>query len=183
MVSAAVNTEDWPTFGLKRLLQPVEQAKGQKKYLFIWDKQGAVGTYMKYKGTLADIAPQVTQVVLGRKAYHEVGEEVRRLFVYAMQQGDNLCLDIDQTKPDFMAMNVEGTFLSDKFFDYDWLEQKENHLPYVRESEKRGGRVGYYRSNEFGMVIRSGAADEAELSAQIAKIPNFETQFEKCIIE
>ena len=43
--------------------------------------------------------------------------------------------------------------------------------------------MGFYRSNEFGMVIRSGAADETELSAQIARIPNFETQFEKCIIE
>ena len=44
----------------------MNNARAANKYLFIWDKQGNVGTFMAYKGKLASLGPEVLKVTLGR---------------------------------------------------------------------------------------------------------------------
>ena len=50
MVEGNAAVGDWPTEGLARLVTVVEEARNAGKYLFIWDKQGSVATFMQYKG-------------------------------------------------------------------------------------------------------------------------------------
>lgn len=45
----------WPTFGIPSLIQEVEAAHNEQKYLFIWDKSDQTDTFFKYKGFLCDL--------------------------------------------------------------------------------------------------------------------------------
>ena len=65
MVEGNVSTAEWPVHGLQKLEIVVEEARAAGKYLFIWDKQGSVATFMNYKGHLASVAPDVIKVALG----------------------------------------------------------------------------------------------------------------------
>ena len=105
-----------------------------------------------------------------------------------MRSGDNLCLDIDATKPNFREISSEGVFAADDFFNWAWLETRENYLQYVKPEENHGvgginPGVGYTRNESFCMCIRSGAEDEELLAAQVAGIPHFDTQFRHVIVE
>ena len=53
----ASSLDNWPTYDLKQLLKAINDAKKANKYLFIWDKQGSVNTFMQYKGYLANLGP------------------------------------------------------------------------------------------------------------------------------
>eukprot|EP00353_Schmidingerella_taraikaensis_P007134 CAMPEP_0185580528 /NCGR_PEP_ID=MMETSP0434-20130131/16881_1 /TAXON_ID=626734 ORGANISM="Favella taraikaensis, Strain Fe Narragansett Bay" /NCGR_SAMPLE_ID=MMETSP0434 /ASSEMBLY_ACC=CAM_ASM_000379 /LENGTH=69 /DNA_ID=CAMNT_0028198823 /DNA_START=196 /DNA_END=405 /DNA_ORIENTATION=+ len=68
------------------------------------------------------------KVVLGQGTHKDVGEVARKGFINAMRSGDNLCIDIDKSRCNFPEMAQEGTFLPDKFFDWDWLESDQNYL-------------------------------------------------------
>ena len=50
MVEGDTAPASWPTFTLQQLETAIGNAKTAQKYLFIWDKQGSVGTFMQYKG-------------------------------------------------------------------------------------------------------------------------------------
>ena len=50
MVEGDTPPASWPTFTLQQLETAIGNAKTAQKYLFIWDKQGSVGTFMQYKG-------------------------------------------------------------------------------------------------------------------------------------
>ena len=146
----------------------VEGARQAGKYLFIWDKQGSVGTFMNYKGMLASVAPETVKMALGRQTQEDVGEFVRKWFVQGMRQGDKLCLDIDASRPNFAEMNKEGTFNAEQFFNFEYMKNSENYMPYVRHEENHGvGGInpgcGYNRIDSFSMTMRSAAANEEEL--------------------
>ena len=113
---------------------------------------------------------------------------MRAQFIIGMRQGEKLCFDIDASRPDFPAMNQEGTWNAENFFKFAWLKEEANYMPFVRESENHGiGGVnpgmGYIRADAFSMTIRSSAENEADLQEQIAKIPNFATEFHHLIME
>ena len=78
MVEGNVPSNNWPKFGLQKMQDPVVQAREAKKYLFIWDKQGSVGTFLQYKGQLAPLGPEVLKASLGRQTAADVGEYMRR---------------------------------------------------------------------------------------------------------
>ena len=170
MVQAGgVDTSSWETANLQQLVRLFERSKEAKQYLFIWDKQGSVGTFMQYKGHLVQLGPPTLRAALGQGTIQDVGETARKGFIAAMRSGDNMCLDIDQAKTNFSAANQEGTWVANQFFDWNWLEQEENYMKYVREDENHGiGGVnpgmGYIRNAKFGCAIRSGAGDEATLA-------------------
>ena len=42
----------------------MQAAVENNKYLFIWDKQGQVATFMNYKAQLVNLAPQIVKVQL-----------------------------------------------------------------------------------------------------------------------
>ena len=105
------------------------------------------------------------KIAMGQGTQEDVAEEVRKGFVNAMRGGDTLCLDVDQTKPNFREISREGIFIADDFFNFAWLAERENYLQYVREEENHGigginPGVGYTRSADFGGVIRSAAESE-----------------------
>ena len=91
----------------------MQAAVENNKYLFIWDKQGQVATFMNYKAQLVNLAPQIVKVQLNQGTNEEVGEAIRKGFVYGMRNGEKLCLDIDQLRPNFTEFNSEGTFVAE----------------------------------------------------------------------
>ena len=93
-----------------------------------------------------------------------------------MRSGKSFCIDIDKSTPDFAEYQHDGTF-TQNFFDWEWLNTEANYIQYVRENENHsiGGLNQFVRNEAFTGIIRSGAANEEELSNQIAKIPNFST--------
>ena len=168
----------WPTYNLQQLDTAINNARQAGKYLFIWDKQGSVGTFMTYKGQLAAIGPEIIKVALNRQTNADVGEFIRKQFVHGMRQGENLCFDCDTTTPDWASYAADGTFVPDQFFNYEFMNQERNYMPFVREEENHGigglnPGYGYCRASTFSMMIRTGVETEEELNAIIAKIPLF----------
>ena len=186
MVEGDVPHQAWPTLSLGGLETACNEAHQSNKYLFIWDKQGNVGTFMQYKGQLAPLAGEIVKKALGRQTDEGIGEYVRGQFVIGMREGERLCIDIDKSAPNWEAMVSDGTF-SLQFFNWEWMNQDANYLQYVRESENYGiGGLNpghYNRSPNFVAIIRSGAEDEETLNSQISQIPNFKTHFRHVIIE
>ena len=129
MVEGNVPTAEWPTYSLQQLFTPIMEAKAAKKYLFLWDKQGNVATFMQYKASLAPLGPEMVKVALGRQENKDVGEYIRRMFVHGMRQGENLCLDMDETRPNFSAMDTDCTFKADQFFKFEEFSKEESYLP------------------------------------------------------
>ena len=184
MVSAPT---DWPVFSLQQLDSAIGQAKTANKYLFIWDKQGSVGTFMQYKGFPVSLGPEVVKMALGRQTAEEVGDFIRKGFINSMRTGDNMCLDMDVGEPDFCAYNKEGTFEAEKFFDHAWMTERDNYIHFVREDENHGiGGInpgnGYVRHRDYAGVFRSGAETGEEIMAILGKMPHQE-DFLKVIIQ
>ena len=146
-----------------------------------------MGTFMQYKGFLVSLGPEVVKMALGRQTAEDVGDFIRKGFVNSMRQGDNMCIDMDVGEPDFCAYNKEGTFEAEKFFDYAWMAERDNHIQYVREDENHGiGGInpgnGYARHSDYAGVFRTGASTGEEVMAILAKMPHQE-DFHKVIIE
>ena len=112
---------------------------------------------------------------------------IRKAFVHGMRQGETLAFDLEVSVPDFAAYTTAGTFDPNVFFSYEEFNKEEVYKSYVREEENYsiGGlnKGHYFRSEDFGMVMRSGVEDEATLQEQISKIPRFYEDFHHVIIE
>ena len=166
----------------------INETKEQKKYLFIWDKQGSVATFMNYKAQLSSLAPEVIKVELQRQSQADVADFIRKAFVYGMRNGENLCFDLDKTAPSFANYNTDGTFDANVFFNFQELAKEAVFMQYVREDENHGiGGVnpgfGYTRSPDFGMTMRTGMESEEDVQRVVEKIPNFSEQFVPVIIQ
>ena len=138
---------------------------------------------MQYKGQLCSLGPEIMKAALNRQTPTDVGEFIRKAFVYGMRNGENLCIDTDQSKPNFANYNSDGTFNADMFFNWAELNKEENYMTYVRESENHGiggtnPGFGYCRSPDFGMIIRCGFSDESDVQEVIENIPNFNENFQ-----
>ena len=88
MVEAAPQPSTWTEHGLKRLQVVFDQAKDQSKYLMIWDKQGSVATFCKYKAVLAELAPEIVKASIGSQTNEGIAEFMRAKFVYSMRNGE-----------------------------------------------------------------------------------------------
>ena len=89
---------------------------------------------------------------------------------------------MDKTQPDFANYNIDGTFNSDTFFNWQELNKEEVYMQYVRDAENHGiGGInpgsGYVRSADFNMCIVSSAESEEEVAIQVSKIPGFAENF------
>ena len=87
--------QSWPNHPLQDLENLLNDARNQGKYLFVWDKQGSVGTYLQYKGRHCPLGPEVVKIAMGQQTNEGCGEIIRANFVAAMRNGANLCLDIE----------------------------------------------------------------------------------------
>ena len=113
----ANSAQNWETIDMRDLMNKVNQAQQAKKWLFIWDKQGNVGTFMQYKGQLAPLAGEIVKKALGRQTDEGIGEYLRAQFVIGMRNGERMCIDLDKSAPNWEAMVSDGTF-SLQFFNY-----------------------------------------------------------------
>ena len=95
MVQGQVDVSSWETVSFAKLMQVTTQAKDEGKWLFIWDKQGSVGTFFTYKGVHCDFGREVINATLNRKTKEEALDEVRRTLVCAQRTGDNYLLDLE----------------------------------------------------------------------------------------
>ena len=77
MVEGNVPIESWPVYGLQKLDIVMKESREAGKNLFIWDKQGNVGTFIKYKGKLCSVGPEVVKMALGTQTSADVGEFIR----------------------------------------------------------------------------------------------------------
>ena len=137
MVEGDVPHQAWPTKGLGELEAICNAGLQANKYVFIWDKQGNVGTFMQYKGQLAPLADQIVKKALGQQTDAGIGDYVRGQFVNGMRNGERMCIDIDKSAPNWEAYVSEGTF-DLRFFNWAWLNEDTNYLPFVRENENHG---------------------------------------------
>lgn len=118
MVEGNNSISNWPEKALQGLEAVITDAHEAGKYLFIWDKQGSVGTFMNYKGQRFELGPDILKKAMGNQTNEGIGENVRKQFVNAMRQGERLCLDIDKSIAKWAEYNKEGTFDADVFFNY-----------------------------------------------------------------
>ena len=118
MVEGNQPAQAWPTHNLQQLESVINAAKAADKNLFIWDKQGSVGTFMQYKGMLAELDKMIVRKALGSCSGQEVGESIRKNFVAAMRNGDKLCLDMADKIPTFADYASDGTFDPALFFNF-----------------------------------------------------------------
>lgn len=187
MVEGNNPIQTWPQKKLMELDSVINEAHNAGKYLFVWDKQGSVGTFLSYKGQIADIGPEIVKVALQNQTLADIGEFIRKQWIHGMRQGERLCFDIDSSIADWSTYNSEGTFDAAEFFNYTAFKKEATYMKYVREHENHGiggvnPGIGYTRSKDFVMVIRSGVSEESDLKAQIANIPKFETDFHHVVI-
>ena len=60
MVASASSTENWAKHSLQKLVEATEKSNlTDKKYCFVWDRNGNVPMFFKYKGQLIDLAPKL----------------------------------------------------------------------------------------------------------------------------
>jgi hypothetical protein len=147
-----------------------------------------VGTFMQYKGRLASVGPEVLKCAIQQATPADVADFVRKSFVDGMRNGENLCLDLEKSSPDFTAYTTEGTFDPDLFFDHERMNVRENYMPYVRAEDNHGpGGVnpgsGYGRQDAFTMSMRTEHETEQDVKLVIEKIPLFNSQFHHVIFE
>ena len=132
------------------------------------------------------MGPEIVKKALGRQSPADVGEFVRKNFIRAMREGERLCFDLENSAPNWGEYVADGTFSLD-FFNWEWLNQQDNYMPYVRDEENTGlggQNPGHYiRSPEFVMIMRCGAENEESLGEVIGQIPNFATDFQHVIIQ
>ena len=72
---------------------------------------------MQYKGRHVPLGPEIVKVGLGQQTNEGIGEIIRAGFVAAMRNGENLCLDVESTRPSFADFSSEGTFDANLFFN------------------------------------------------------------------
>ena len=126
--------QGWTSFSLKELKQPVADALAAKKYLFIWDKNGSVATFMNYTASLCDLAHEVATA----GSYEDVAEVIRRSWILGQRSGKLTVFNVDKsTNCKFNEFVIDGVF-STEFFNYEWMAQSANHLPYVKAEEDFG---------------------------------------------
>ena len=167
MVEGNLPPQNWPKHALGELVTCMNTARIARKYLFIWDKQGNVGTFMQYKACLAPLGPEVVKCAMGRQTQEDIGEYIRKVFVNCMRNGENLGLDLETSVPDFPAMKKDNTFNAEAFFNFEEMAKDSVYLPYVRDAENHGiGGLNpghYNRHSDFGMTMRSGVSEEETL--------------------
>ena len=186
MVEGNAPLDSWTSYSLQQLETPVNNAKAAGKYLFLVDKTGNVATFANYKGHLVDIQGDSLRVLMGQGSWPDVGEKVRKGFVNAMRQGDSMYINVERANPDWAAMEADGVF-SQQFWNWEWMSQDANYLPYVKEDENHsvgGLNPGHYnRHSDFRGTIVTQNTDQETITSMIEKIPNFWDNFHHAVIE
>ena len=86
------------------------------------------------------------------------------------RSGRNLMIDIAKTTPDLIETYTSNeSFNANLVFNFAEWHKPENHMPYVREEEKKANdehsEDGYEMNTEAALTIVSTAENERDISA------------------
>ena len=85
--ASSTNPEEWPTAKLTNIMLQFGAAQDEGKYLFIWDKQGNVGTFFGYQQYRTEVGPMVVKVAMGKWTSADIAESFRADLVKTMRSG------------------------------------------------------------------------------------------------
>ena len=110
----------------------------------------------------------------GVKTRAEVLEKLRTKLIICQRDGKNLMINIGKTQPDFCTeFTSADVFPSNLVFDYAEWHKRDTHMAFVKEEERQNDEVMPYELHpEFTLMIVSTCETEADISAQLAKIPH-----------
>ena len=165
------STSDWATGAFGSLVAEVEKAREEGKYLFLWDKQGNVPMFFKYKGQLVDIGPLIVGKLIGQKTDADIAEYLRSQLVVGQRSGDKVMIALGKTKPNWEEIHQEGVFHPKLVFDRTEWYKEENYIKFVKEEENHsvgGLNPGMYRlmDETFSLTVCSQADSEEEVLLQ-----------------
>ena len=81
MVESTSSTSEWAKGSFASLVRQVDKAQEEGKYLFLWDKQGNVPTFFKYKGQLVELTSKMLSKTLGNETNESIAEYLRSQLV------------------------------------------------------------------------------------------------------
>ena len=163
-----------------QLVQHVEAARDEGKYLILWDKQGSVSMFFKYKGQLTDWAPQQVKYAMdGHKDKTPVLELARKDVVRCLRNGENQLLDFDKMTPDLTnEWKDDAVFNAAFVFDRANFLQKDNYMKMVRDDENHGiGGLNpghYIASDKWSLTLRISVESEDDLNKWLETVPHKE---------
>ena len=149
-----VDGGQWEQKSFGQLASIPSLGREARKNIFLWDKQGSVGTYFQYRGSLCQLAPEIIKKTLGQQDAAGVQEVLRAHLVNAMRNGEDTLIDLDKTAPDFNGeMTSSDVFDAALVFNYEEWAKEENYIRFVKENENHGiGGLNpghYIRSPDF----------------------------------
>ena len=181
MVSSGSNPSDpasWEKKALGQLVEATEYANlTEKKYCFVWDRNGNVPMFFKYKGQLIDLAPKLVAKAMSKETDDTIAEYLRAQLVVGMRTGDKILIDMGKLNPDWAALTKDGVFLPDLVFNRTEWYKHDNYIKYVKDEENYsvgGLNKGMYRliDDSFCLNICSQADNEEEAKKQAEALPN-----------
>ena len=154
----------------------------------LWDKNGNVAMFFKYKGQLTDWAPkQMKYAMDGSKDKTPVLELCRADIVRCMRNGENQLIDFDKMTPDLTGeWKDDAVFNAEKVFDRpNWLKE-DNYKKYVKDEENHGiGGLNpghYIASDNWSLTLRTSCEKEEDVNKWLETVPHLEN-FKFIIIE
>ena len=134
-----------------------------------------VSTYFKFQGALCEFDTIVQSADIGRRTDKQACESLREDFFTSQRAGQNFCIDLGDTTPDFTdRFNDADVFPTEQIFNRPaWFEMNKN--------DAFNSEVGGFIAEGFQMTIRSAAETEEQVLQIVNKIPGFSEHF-KCII-
>ena len=178
MVSSGIDPSSWDKKPLAELVSATEAANlTDLKYCFVWDRNGNVPMFFKYKGQLVDLAPKMVAKALQKETDETIAEYLRAQLVVGQRTGDKILIDIGKLNPDWAALHKDGVFEPQLVFNRtEWYKQ-ENYIRFVKEEENYsvgGLNKGMYRliDDSFCLNICSQAENEEEVKKQAEALPH-----------
>ena len=168
------------------MMQQVDEAHNEGKYLFMWDKTDQIDTFFKYKGFLFDFYFQHMRVENEQCTVDDAIEALRSNFIKAGRQGQHLLINLKDKAPDFINVYTKPEiFATEIAFNRNEWRKEEVHKAVLKQDENYSASADdtsgiYYLRPEHTMQIRTTVTNADAVRDVISKIPNFD-QF-KCII-
>ena len=149
MVQSASATDSWEKKSLQQLVEATEKANlTDKKYCFVWDRNGNVPMFFKYKGQLIDLAPKLIGKAMQKETNESIAEYLRAQLVVGQRTGDKILIDMGKLNPDWTELHQEGVFHPNLVFNREEWYKQENYIKFVKEEENYsvgGLNKGMYR--------------------------------------
>ena len=133
MVESGTDPSTWEKLPLGKLVEATESSNlTEKKYCFVWDRQGSVPMFFKYKGQLVDLAPKLIGKAMGKETNESIAEYLRAQLVVGQRTGDKVLIDIGKLSPDWTELNVPGVFEPPLVFNRTEWYKEENYIKFVK---------------------------------------------------